>query len=310
MYALDVVSGFQFLVDALGRKLRKSAHDRSTAPPRRVVLLVMAFSEEDCRRVARLPVVQEADSPGRGLWLWRETGKMCDDTSGIRLTKGDPILLEIAHLFSDVKHVTALAVYLGVGDSDGASFVEGLTAPGARPDAASIAFAVLRKWCDEKPEELYGGKLFNVLNLKLVNPGIAVQFKPRLIPPSYPDKIGGVPPVAGEELSKNGLCMLARCQMIAMKFSVPCMCFDMALAGSIITVKSQLAFSLTRICACVSISCVNLRQKARSRFHKVRAFGAPLAWLSQAFLSPKSFSGFTANQKIAIIADISRTTVL
>ena len=71
----------------------------------------------------------------------------------------------------------------GVGGG-GASFVESLTTPGAVHNPVEIAFAVLRKWCESKPEESYGGMLFNVLNLQRVSPATAREFQSRLVPPS------------------------------------------------------------------------------------------------------------------------------
>ena len=71
----------------------------------------------------------------------------------------------------------------GVGNG-GASFIESLVAVGAVPNPILIAYAVLREWCDQKPEESYGGKLFNVLNLESVSPATAKEFESRLIPSS------------------------------------------------------------------------------------------------------------------------------
>ena len=104
------------------------------------------------------------------------TEKTYDDQEGVRLSKGSSILLEIAYSFSNADQVEAMTVYLLEGVKDcGASFLEGLTAPGARPNQASNAFTVLREWCDQKPDELYGGKLFNVLSSELVIPRICTK---------------------------------------------------------------------------------------------------------------------------------------
>ena len=128
------------------------------------------------------------------------TEKMYDDQEGVRLSKGSVILLEIAHSFSNATQVEVMAVYLLEGVKDGgASFLEGLTAPGARLDQASNAFAVLREWCDQKPNESYGGKLFNVLSSELMNPRIALKFKSRLIPARSSNTMGRELPVASED---------------------------------------------------------------------------------------------------------------
>ena len=128
------------------------------------------------------------------------TEKTYDDQEGVRLSKGSVILFEIAQRFSNANQVKALAVYLLEGVKDGgASFLEGLTVPGAIPDQASNAFAVLREWCDQKPEESYGGKLFNVLSSEHVNPRIALKFESRLIPARASNTTGRELPAAGED---------------------------------------------------------------------------------------------------------------
>ena len=128
------------------------------------------------------------------------TEKTYDDQEGVRLSKVSSILLEIARSFSNADQVEAMTVYLLEGVKDcGASFLEGLTAPGARPNQASNAFAVLREWYDQKPDELYGGKLFNVLSSELVNPRIALKFKSRLIPARSSHTMGRELPVASED---------------------------------------------------------------------------------------------------------------
>ena len=100
------------------------------------------------------------------------------------LKSGDVLLLEIAEYFSDKDKVMALATYLleNVG-TGGPAFLKAHEASTSRP--ASLAHLVLREWCDQRPLEATGPRLYHVLKKTNVHPAAALQFKCQLLPDSW-----------------------------------------------------------------------------------------------------------------------------
>ena len=127
----------------------------------------------------------------------------------------------------------------GVGGG-GASFVESLTAPGGVPNSVSNAFKVLRNWCESKPEDSYGGMLFNVLKTHVVSPATAKKFESRLVPGSGSVATNRVRSGAGEEISTQFDTLLPRDRVHPLNV---CLCVRVCVV-------------LSQCCVCVCVCCV------------------------------------------------------
>ena len=97
---------------------------------------------------------------------------------GIKLSPGDPILLELSHQFTTEEEVIALATYvLAKVGQGGRTFFDSLQ----KQSIALKCQAVLEEWVKKKPEEAFGKTLWSVLSMESVKPIAATRFKDRLL---------------------------------------------------------------------------------------------------------------------------------